>query len=69
MSSAQASRVCTDAPATGNGDLSFGFSAKTAEEVPDWTYRINNQWILNERSKALLGVDLQWTASSDSLLW
>ena len=54
-SCAQACRACAYAPAARNGDLSFGSSARIAEEVPDWTFRIRKQWISKEPTQSLPG--------------
>ena len=54
-SCAQACRACAYAPAARNGDLSFGSSARIAEEVPDWTFRIHKHWISKEPIQSLPG--------------
>ena len=65
-SSAQACRACADAPTAGIGERSSSISERIAEEVPNWTYRINKQWISIQSPP---GSGSTMGGSADSLFW
>ena len=58
-SGVQAGLACAGAPATGS--LFFEFSARIAKEAPDGQITPTNNGSRRSRSKALMGVELQWT--------